>query len=176
MNPMLITARLSSTYTGDHPMADWCTSSPSMPSILGAEGPQMSMSSSPTSLPAAASANASCAAKVLLPTPPLPESTRTLCLMVERRSAIATRSVGVGGFGFGWGVGLDGLLLGGAAVWCRHLNPCNTKHTWVGAFGRRGADFLVGAAGTCGRLAGLLTRDARAVCVHLYVWIRGVRW
>lgn len=33
--PMDITARLSSTYTGDHPRALWCTSCPSRPSILG---------------------------------------------------------------------------------------------------------------------------------------------
>ena len=47
-SPMDITARLSCTYTGDQPLPDWCTSSPSNPVSLGAEGPQMSMSNSPT--------------------------------------------------------------------------------------------------------------------------------
>ena len=36
------------TYTGDQPAPLWWISSPSRPSILGTEGPQMSMSSSPT--------------------------------------------------------------------------------------------------------------------------------
>lgn len=36
------------TYTGDQPAPDWWISSPSRPSILGREGPQMSMSSRPT--------------------------------------------------------------------------------------------------------------------------------
>jgi hypothetical protein len=48
MKPMDITPRLPSTYTGDQPAALWWISSPSRPSILGMEGPQMSMSSSPT--------------------------------------------------------------------------------------------------------------------------------
>ena len=39
---------LTCTYTGDQPAPDWCISSPSRPSILGTEGPQMSMSSRPT--------------------------------------------------------------------------------------------------------------------------------
>lgn len=36
------------TYTGLHPVPLWWISSPSRPSILGTEGPQMSMSNSPT--------------------------------------------------------------------------------------------------------------------------------
>ena len=46
----------------------------------------------PTSRPRAARANASCAEKVLLPTPPLPDSTSTMCLMGARRAAMAARS------------------------------------------------------------------------------------
>ena len=46
----------------------------------------------PTSRPRAAKANASCAEKVLLPTPPLPDSTSAMCLMGARRAAIAARS------------------------------------------------------------------------------------
>lgn len=45
-----------------------------------------------TSLPCAASAKASCAANVLLPTPPLPDSTSTLCLTPRSLSAISARS------------------------------------------------------------------------------------
>jgi hypothetical protein len=43
-------------------------------------GPQRSTSSSPTFKPLFARLNASCTATVLLPTPPLPDSTRTQCL------------------------------------------------------------------------------------------------
>mmetsp|Transcript_18254 Transcript_18254/g.39902 ORF Transcript_18254/g.39902 Transcript_18254/m.39902 type:complete len:219 (-) Transcript_18254:47-703(-) len=98
MNWMDITPRLSCTYTGDHPMLLWWISSPSIPSILGMDGPQMSTSISPTSFPCAASANASCAENVLFPTPPLPDSTSTLCLTVLSRAAMCSRS-GSGPFG-----------------------------------------------------------------------------
>lgn len=45
-----------------------------------------------TSLPEAARAKASCAAKVLLPTPPLPERTNILCLIARIRAAMAALS------------------------------------------------------------------------------------
>ncbi len=54
MNPIDMTPRLSDTYTGDQPVLLWCTSSPSSPSMRGALGPQMSMSSRPTCATAAA--------------------------------------------------------------------------------------------------------------------------
>ncbi len=60
----------------------------STPIILGWLGPQMSMSSSPTWQSIPASPMASCAENVLFPTPPLPLSTRILCLTQARRSAI----------------------------------------------------------------------------------------
>lgn len=46
----------------------------------------------PTSRPRDASANASCAEKVDLPTPPLPDSTSTMCLIGASLAAMATRS------------------------------------------------------------------------------------
>ena len=52
----------------------------------------MSTSSSPTRSPSAASANASWHAIVDLPTPPLPESTSTLCFTSFSRCAISSRS------------------------------------------------------------------------------------
>ena len=91
--PMDITARFSVTYTGCHPLLLLCTSWPSWWNMMGALGPQMSMSSKPTSFPAsAASPYASCEANVLFPTPPLPESTKILCFTSRRRSATATTS------------------------------------------------------------------------------------
>ena len=45
-----------------------------------------------TCLPWDASTKASCAEKVLFPTPPFPDSTRILCLMLLMRSSMATRS------------------------------------------------------------------------------------
>jgi hypothetical protein len=51
----------------------------------------------PTSLPCAASAKASWEAKVLLPTPPLPDSTSTLCFTEPSRALMATRSAAAGG-------------------------------------------------------------------------------
>lgn len=45
-----------------------------------------------TCLSASARAKDSCAAKVLFPTPPFPDSTRTLCLTVRNRSSIAAMS------------------------------------------------------------------------------------
>jgi hypothetical protein len=91
--PMDITARFSATYTGCHPLLLLCTSWPSWWNMIGALGPQMSMSSKPTSLPASdASPYASCEANVLFPTPPLPESTKILCFTSRRRSATATTS------------------------------------------------------------------------------------
>mmetsp|Transcript_104326 Transcript_104326/g.304552 ORF Transcript_104326/g.304552 Transcript_104326/m.304552 type:complete len:240 (+) Transcript_104326:667-1386(+) len=76
MKPIDITARWSSTYTGDQPSLLWCTSWPSRPSICGTDGPQMSTSSKPTSMARAAKPKDSCADTVLLPTPPFPERTR----------------------------------------------------------------------------------------------------
>jgi len=52
----------------------------------------MSMSKRPTSAPVEAREKASCAEKVLLPTPPLPERMRMMCLTEERRWAMAARS------------------------------------------------------------------------------------
>eukprot|EP00965_Chrysotila_dentata_P204320 6182262-Pleurochrysis_carterae.AAC.3 len=60
------------------------------------EGPQMSTSSRPTRRPRAASENANCAAIVLLPTPPLPERTSTLCCT----SASRWRITGMSGSSF----------------------------------------------------------------------------
>lgn len=85
MKPMDMTPRLSSTYTGDQPAALWCTSWPSSPSMRGTLGPVMSTSSNPTWNPLPASANASWHATVLLPTPPLPESTSSLCFTPASR-------------------------------------------------------------------------------------------
>lgn len=51
-----------------------------------------------TSLLLAASAKASCAENVLFPTPPFPDSTSILCLILRMRCSIATRS-GSGVFG-----------------------------------------------------------------------------
>ena len=51
-NPMDITARFSVTYTGCHPLLLLCTSAPSWWNMIGALGPQMSMSSRPTSVSA----------------------------------------------------------------------------------------------------------------------------
>lgn len=45
---MLITDRLSSTYTGSQPLLLWCTSPCSTPIILGILGPQISISRMPT--------------------------------------------------------------------------------------------------------------------------------
>mmetsp|Transcript_15787 Transcript_15787/g.51751 ORF Transcript_15787/g.51751 Transcript_15787/m.51751 type:complete len:240 (-) Transcript_15787:95-814(-) len=98
MKPIDITPRLSCTYTGDHPAPLWCTSSPSRPSILGIDGPHMSTSSNPTSLSLPARASDSCAATVLLPTPPFPDNTSTLCLTPANRCATASSS-GSGPFG-----------------------------------------------------------------------------
>ena len=53
----------------------------SRPSILGTLGPVMSMSIRPTFWPCLARDRASPVATVDLPTPPLPESTITLCLI-----------------------------------------------------------------------------------------------
>jgi len=51
-----------------------------MPNIVGTLGPQMSTSKIPTSY-FSARHKANCVATVLLPTPPLPERTRILCLI-----------------------------------------------------------------------------------------------
>ena len=64
----------------------------------GALGPQMSMSSSPTSSPFAANANASCAENVLFPTPPFPDRTSIMCLNLDMRSSMRACS-GSGPFG-----------------------------------------------------------------------------
>mmetsp|Transcript_15044 Transcript_15044/g.38482 ORF Transcript_15044/g.38482 Transcript_15044/m.38482 type:complete len:284 (+) Transcript_15044:430-1281(+) len=99
INATLITPRFSFTYTGCHPAPDCVTVCPSRPSMVGAEGPQMSTSRRPTSgrersssrsaeeVPGAGAVRgeerekASWAARVDLPTPPLPDRTRILCLM-----------------------------------------------------------------------------------------------
>jgi hypothetical protein len=47
-NPTDITAKLSSTKTGSHPLPLACTFSPSSPTIFGIEGPHISISRSPT--------------------------------------------------------------------------------------------------------------------------------
>ena len=109
MNWMLITARLSLTHTGDHPPALTWIVSASTPIIFGMLGPHTSASMIPTvrvcspssiswspsssSAPAPleadaveASACASSDVKVLLPTPPLPLSTRTLWRTPARRA------------------------------------------------------------------------------------------
>ncbi len=51
-----------------------------------------------TSLLLAASAKASCAENVLLPTPPLPDNTSILCLILRMRCSMASKS-GSGPFG-----------------------------------------------------------------------------
>lgn len=48
MNPIEMTPRFSLGYTGTHPSALPCTSSPSQPNIRGIEGPQISISRIPT--------------------------------------------------------------------------------------------------------------------------------
>mmetsp|Transcript_5 Transcript_5/g.17 ORF Transcript_5/g.17 Transcript_5/m.17 type:complete len:298 (+) Transcript_5:1013-1906(+) len=91
--PMLITARFSATYTGCHPEALLCTSCPSAANMMGALGPQMSMSNRPTSFSGSeAKPYASCDANVLFPTPPFPDKTRILCFTSFSRSATATTS------------------------------------------------------------------------------------
>ena len=92
MNPIDITARFSSTYTGDHPELLLCTSASASPHIVGTDGPQMSTSSSPTSFPRPASPNANCAANVLFPTPPLPLSTSIFRRTPRRRAATRVAS------------------------------------------------------------------------------------
>jgi hypothetical protein len=49
------------------------------PMRSGSDGPYTSASSKPTRRPHAAAATATFAATVLLPTPPLPEATATMC-------------------------------------------------------------------------------------------------
>ena len=98
--PIDMTLSRSDTGTGLHPLPLPWTSRPLAPSILGAEGPQRSTSSRPTSLPLAASACASWAATVDLPTPPLPERTRTLWRTPERRAAMAATSGSISGAAF----------------------------------------------------------------------------
>ena len=72
-----------------------------------------------------ARANASCAAKVLLPTPPLPESTRILCLTERIRCSMATRS-GSGPLG----AVAQGLLVG-AALTCSCLPSSLALCAWA---------------------------------------------
>jgi hypothetical protein len=83
MKPIDMAQRLSRTHTGCHPEAACRTSLASTPIILGALGPQMSMSSSPVAPrppapPPLLRSIASCEASVDLPTPPFPLSTSTL--------------------------------------------------------------------------------------------------
>ena len=73
-------AQIVHGYTGHQPRLDWCTLSPATPIIVGCDGPQMSMSSRPTCLSMPASPRAICAENVLLPTPPLPDKTKIVCL------------------------------------------------------------------------------------------------
>mmetsp|Transcript_1738 Transcript_1738/g.7763 ORF Transcript_1738/g.7763 Transcript_1738/m.7763 type:complete len:210 (+) Transcript_1738:1123-1752(+) len=91
-NPIDINDRLSVTKTGDQPLLDLCTSFPSWPKSMGADGPHISISRRPTQFFLDERAYASCAAKVLLPTPPFPDRMRTLCFTAARRSRMATTS------------------------------------------------------------------------------------
>ncbi|KAH3659222.1 hypothetical protein OGATHE_006106 [Ogataea polymorpha] len=65
----------------------------SQPSILGRDGPQISKSMAPISNPgSAASAHESIDVKVDFPTPPFPDSTRTLWCIFARRLFIKGKS------------------------------------------------------------------------------------
>jgi len=91
MKPIDITAKLSSRKTGDHPVLLLCTSLPSKPSMRGTLGPQMSMSSMPTSTAVSyANVSASYVATVDFPTPPFPE--RTSITFLTSFSLFATSS------------------------------------------------------------------------------------
>ncbi len=104
-NPMDMTSSPGQTVLsmGSQPVELWNTSLPCSPVIMGTLrgvrvsssraktkkkrlegrtrlGPQRSTSSSPTFKPLFARLNASCTETVLLPTPPLPDNTRTQCL------------------------------------------------------------------------------------------------
>lgn len=91
MNPMDITAKLSSTQTGDHPSLLQCTSYFSKLSILGIEGPQISISRSPTLISSSnANERAIYVDIVDFPTPPLPETTRIIFLTFASFLAISS--------------------------------------------------------------------------------------
>ncbi|EZG03341.1 hypothetical protein H106_06825 [Trichophyton rubrum CBS 735.88] len=93
INWMLMTAKLSDTQTGFQPSALTWIVSASTSIILGMEGPQMSASMMPTvDCGFEANACASRAEKVDLPTPPLPESTRILCLIDASRAVMSGMS------------------------------------------------------------------------------------
>ena len=98
--PTLMTERLSSIKTGDHPSPLIWTSSPSAPITFGIDGPHKSASMTPTCTSSSlANAHDKFAVQVLFPTPPLPERTNILCFTSFRFSAIFFRS-GSGGLGF----------------------------------------------------------------------------
>jgi hypothetical protein len=137
-----------------------------------------------TSLPCAASANASCVANVLLPTPPLPDSTSSLFLTRHSRAAMAARSAQRTGVCVCvcvfWGggttcvsapVGCVGHSVPRRVVVPRTRTRCQAwclraahSLTRVWPLWCRGAHRLVGTPLACGRLARLLTGRARAVC------------
>merc|ERR1719320_74569 len=79
--------------TGDHPDPDWCTPSPSHPSILGMLGPHRSISSTPTVTSSFCARHlARLAVTVDFPTPPFPDNTSTLCLTPASLSAMIAMS------------------------------------------------------------------------------------
>ena len=94
-NPIDITLRLSPISSGWIESSVPCSGKPSTPRSLGTLGPWISTSSRPTFFPAAASTTARFTATVLLPTPPLPESTRTLCPIIESLFCIFSSSFGM---------------------------------------------------------------------------------
>ena len=83
------------TFTPRCPSAGWILPPstfrrlPSSPIILGTFGPVMSISSNPTLSPFCASESASPVATVDFPTPPFPDRTIILCLIVLPISDIA---------------------------------------------------------------------------------------
>mmetsp|Transcript_6930 Transcript_6930/g.15936 ORF Transcript_6930/g.15936 Transcript_6930/m.15936 type:complete len:255 (+) Transcript_6930:268-1032(+) len=93
-NPTETTARFSAGYTGVHPRPLCRTVSPSMPTIFGTLGPQISISRRPICMSGSwpDRDQASCVENVLLPTPPFPESTRILWPTHDIRSAITGMS------------------------------------------------------------------------------------
>ena len=97
-SPLLVEAvRPSCTVTGTRPPGACVTFFPSMPTKRGMFGPVRSTSRTPTLLPCNDNVRASCVVILDLPTPPLPLSTRTMCLTFSRpmagRSMTANDSV-----------------------------------------------------------------------------------
>lgn len=87
-NPIDINDKLSSTYTGDQPDPDWWICSFKTPNMRGCDGPQISMSKTAKFLSGYFNAmvRANIDVTVLLPTPPLPDTTSSLFFTSASRS------------------------------------------------------------------------------------------